>query len=586
MILQALTSYYDLLLKKGKIAHLGWAKAKISWGLEIDNDGRLISLMPLKKTSPNKKAAIPTDFILPDRARTSGIKPRFLWDNSSYLLGYCKDEKKCKRAPESFNAAKALHSELLRDVDSDEARAICRFFSNWNPEKAAEDPILRERLDAIEDSDNFIFVFNGKFCNEFPSLCKVWDALYQTPDEGKKMQCLVTGKNTVPAMTHPMIKNVQGAQSSGAALISFNKPSFCSFGREQNLNAPVGKEAATAYTSALNYLLADKTHKKNFGDASVIYWSETAEEAYQDIFDLMLDYSPKDTTAALTDKDLDALMDSILQGKQIDFNDTAIDPSCRFFILGISPNKSRLSVRFFLNSNFGNIVKNLYRHFEDCYIPPQSSKSPKYIPLWRQLKETVNSKSKDQHPLPQLSGDMIKSILNGTRYPQTLYYQIILRIRSEHVVSRAKAGLIKAYLIRNTQNDKNREKIKEVSTVSLNTDSTYAPYVLGQLFATLEIIQRKAIPDISSTIRDRYFNSACATPALVFPTLLMLSHNHLNKLEWSDYWSKQITELTKKLDDELPKHLSLIEQGSFILGYYHQIAKNYEKKSNDTKEEN
>ena len=40
---------------------------------------------------------------------------------------------------------------------------------------------------------------------------------------------------------------------------------------------------------------------------------------------------------------------------------------------------------------------------------------------------------------------------------------------------------------------------------------------------------------------------------------------------------KLLTELMGKLD-EYPKRLSLEEQGKFILGYYHQVQKKYEKK--------
>lgn len=58
----------------------------------------------------------------------------------------------------------------------------------------------------------------------------------------------VTGELGLVESVHPAIKNVAGAQSSGAALVSFNAPAFCSYGKEQNLNAPTGKFASFAYT--------------------------------------------------------------------------------------------------------------------------------------------------------------------------------------------------------------------------------------------------------------------------------------------------------------------------------------------------
>ncbi len=39
-----------------------------------------------------------------------------------------------------------------------------------------------------------------------------------------------------------------------------------------------------------------------------------------------------------------------------------------------------------------------------------------------------------------------------------------------------------------------------------------------------------ANPGINATIKDRYFNSACATPATAFPTLVKLAQKHLQKM--------------------------------------------------------
>ncbi len=126
----------------------------------------------------------------------------------------------------------------------------------------------------------------------------------------------------------------------------------------------------------------------------------------------------------------------------------------------------------------------------------------------------------------------------------------------------------------------------EVTQVSLNTESAYSPYVLGRLFAVLEGVQQAANPGINTTIKDRFFNAACATPAAIFPILLKLSNSHLKKLDTGSavWFSRQIGELMERLDSEFPAHQSLQEQGAFILGYYHQTQKRYEKKTNTNKE--
>lgn len=118
--------------------------------------------------------------------------------------------------------------------------------------------------------------------------------------------------------------------------------------------------------------------------------------------------------------------------------------------------------------------------------------------------------------------------------------------------------------------------------MSLNEECNDAAYVLGRLFSVLESIQTDANPEIKSTIRDRYFNSACATPASVFPVLIKLKNSHIKKLEREKegvkiHYEKLLTQIMSKLEI-YPKRLSLKEQGKFILGYYHQTQKKYEKR--------
>ena len=52
--------------------------------------------------------------------------------------------------------------------------------------------------------------------------------------------------------------------------------------------------------------------------------------------------------------------------------------------------------------------------------------------------------------------------------------------------------------------------------MSLNEQSTIPAYVLGRLFAVLEKVQQEAIGNVNASIKDRYFTSACASPASVF----------------------------------------------------------------------
>ena len=583
MILQALVDYYEELASQGKIARPGWAKAKVSWALEIDEEGQLLDVLPLRSPSQDGKKMLPREMELPAPVkRSSGVLPNFLWDNASYILG--QDNKgKPKRTAECFDAARKLHIKLLAAADSAPAHAIAAFFTNWNPQEADTVPAFAEHREELLAGDNLCFLYNGKIVAEDPEIQAAWQRSYEEDGEGETEVCLVTGRESVPELVHPAIKNVRDAQSSGAALVSFNAPAFCSFGREQNANAPVSKYAAFAYTSALNYLLSDREHVKVIGNTTVVYWAKSAESQYQDVFAALFDGDSNE----LSNTDLNALMTSVAAGKPYDYNGLPLKPENDFFILGISPNAARLSVRFFYRCSFGEIVQNLKRHYENIEIVSDGRSKFDTLPLWALLRETVNQKSSDKSPLPQLAGDVMKSMLSGCRYPETLMNQTMLRIRAEHEINRGKAGIIKAYLIRNTENLPDRESILEVAQVSLNADSSYSPYVLGRLFAVLEGTQQAANPGINATIKDRFFNSACATPAAVFPILLKLSNSHLKKLDTGKavWWSKQIGDLIERLGTDFPAHQSLQEQGAFILGYYHQTQKRFEKKTNTDKEE-
>ncbi len=581
MILQALTDYYELLAGQGRIGRPGWSNVKISWALEIDADGQLVSVLPLRHPSDDGKRLLPREMEMPAPVkRSSGIAPNFLWDNASYILGV--DLKgKPERAKACFTAAKEFHHSLLQTVDSPSAKALINFFANWCPEQAASHPILIKHGAELLTGDNLTFFFEGSMISEDIKIKEAWSEAYGNETSGVKMRCLVTGKESVPELVHPAIMKVRDAQSSGAALVSFNAPAFCSFGHEQNANAPVSKYAAFAYTSALNYLVADRDHVKLIGNTTIVYWAASGDRQYQDAFAALLDGN----SDQVTDEDLNSLMEAVASGKPYNFEGLPVIPENEFYILGISPNAARLSVRFFWHSNFGTVISNIKKHYEDIMVVTDNRSKWLNIPLWALLRETINQKSSDKNPLPQLAGDVMRSMISGVRYPETFMNQTVLRIRAEHDVTRGRAGIIKGYLIRNT-GDYIDNMIKEVTTVSLNTESSYPPYVLGRLFAVLEKVQKDANPGINATIKDRFFNSACATPGAVFPILLKLSNSHLKKLDTgkSIYWTKQIGELTERLSMQFPTHLLLQDQGAFILGYYHQTQKFYEKKTKETEE--
>ena len=124
--------------------------------------------------------------------------------------------------------------------------------------------------------------------------------------------------------------------------------------------------------------------------------------------------------------------------------------------------------------------------------------------------------------------------------------------------------------------------------MSLNPESNNIPYTLGRLFSVLETVQSSANPGINTTIKDRYFNAASATPAHVFPTLVNLAQKHMKKLDGrlAVYYDRQLAELLGKLEESYPNHLSIPQQGAFQLGYYHQTQARYTGKKIEGGNEN
>ena len=579
MILQALTRYYEDLLAEGKISRPGWVTAKVSYGLVLDEAGRLLQVVPLltEVEKKNKKALVSREMEVPAPVkRTAGVAANFLCDNSSYLLG-ADSKGKPERTADCFAAAKELHLKLLAEADSPAARAVKGFFESWDPQTASAHPALSEDWEEILKGGNLIFWFRGGAVTEDAAVREAWQRQYAAGDNGADEEiCLVTGKRGPVARLHPSIKGVVGAQSSGASLVSFNAPSFCSYGHEQGMNAPTGEYAAQAYTTALNTLLADRERVCRIGDTTVLFWAEGGGTGYQDCAWMSMFGNVSGQEANYKETDILSTLKDLSRGKSVDWDGERLDPDTRFYVLGLAPNAARLSVRFFWQNSFGTLARNVARHYERLEIvQPAFDKRPT-LPVGALLRETVNLNARTPEPEPRLAGDLMLAILNDTPYPATLLYGVALRIRAERAVTRGRAAIIKAYYLKNSRD----ENLKEVMTMQLNDQTNYLPYLLGRLFSVLEAVQAAANPGINATIRDRYFNAASATPANVFPLLLNLAQKHLAKLDKGQevYYDKQITAICGMIGETLPARMNLPEQSAFQLGYYHETQKRYTKK--------
>ena len=589
MILSALNDYYRRLSEQGKVPAFGYSDEKISYALLISLGGEVRDVLDVRDTSGKKP--LPALHTVPQPAkRTADIKSNFLWDKSSYVLGVSAKAK--ERTAQEHEAFKALHRDWLTGNDDPGLKALLKFFDWWTPERFSSLPSFKEEM---RDA-NFIFrVDDGsrQYLHERPAARILRTQLL---DDGgaKKSLCLVSGKPLTPARLHPAIKGVNGAQSSGASIVSFNLAAFTSYGKEQGDNAPVSEAAAFAYTTVLNHLLRRSEHNRQrlqIGDASVVFWAvaddaKKAEQA-EDLFALLLDPPSDDATEAAK---LHSVLNGIAQGRALREIDPGLDDATRFYVLGLAPNASRLSIRFWQADTLVVFVRRIAEHYRDLLIEPIPWKSEPA--LWRLLYATAPSrdgKAKAEDISPLLAGEVMRAILTGSHYPQSLLANVIMRFRADGDISGLRVALCKAVLTRNARLNHQPEK---ENPVSLDTSHLDTAYRLGRLFALLEGVQRAALgKEINATIRDRYYGAASATPSTVFPMLLRNAQNHLAKVRkekpgLAHVLDTDISEILGELDSHFPKNLSMESQGRFAIGFYHQLQARFASKDTAVKGKN
>ncbi len=579
MILQALHSYYERMIEDAGsgIAPRGFGPQKISFVIVIDKDGGLVEVRDIRNVEGKKPR--PVELIVPEAViRASGIASNFLWDNTGYVLGF--DEKgKPERTSETHAAFKALQHEIGDGVTDSGMQAVLKFLDEWNPKRkpAAYD------WDEIVGS-NVVFRLNTEraFVHEHANVKKAWMKHRAGVGNGEVGACLVSGRQAPIAALHAKIKGVKDAQTMGAALVSFNLDAFCSYGKEQNYNAPIGEEAAFAYTTALNHLLRFGSKQRIMvGDATTVFWTER-DSPIEDYMGYILD--PHESAVTEADKTrIDNYLKAVRAGKK---PEQVQDDSMRFFILGLSPNVSRLSVRFWFANTIETFNRHMRRHFDDLSIEPEFDNQIEFPGIWRLLIETVRRYRPGQKPVdgdmnPLLSGAMFRSFVEGTPYPETILASVLGRMHADGEINYYRAALVKAVLRRNYQ----RQEVK----MGLDEGLTDVAYRLGRLFAVLEKTQEEAIPGANATIKDRFFGSASATPRVVFPQLMRLSQHHLAKIDVRLKVSKE--KLIQSILDGFepkkgfPAHLTLEGQGMFALGYYHQRKALFTKKTADENKE-
>jgi CRISPR-associated protein Cas8c/Csd1, subtype I-C/DVULG len=571
-ILQALDGYYDRMAARNEVEPPGCSRENVSFAIELSAKGEPVAVRDLRQQSGKK--LVPQKISVPAAIkRTVGIASNLFWDKSAYVLGRTLGTG--KRTADEHKAFRDKHLELLAGTQDEGLLALRRFLEKWKPERFDTAPFVADMLDA-----NIVFRLDGDrgYLHEREASRAIVAA--QSISDGETAFCLVTGKRAPIRRLHPVIKNVDGAQSSGAALVSFNLDAFTSYAKEQGDNAPTSEAAAFRYGEALNRLL-DRTspNRLKIGDATVVFWADTSEtvqekEAAAAENFMMRCFGQSRETADEDEQEASLLSDALQKlskGRPVEDLQLGLKSGTRFHVLGLSPNAARLSVRFWLTDDFSAFARRLAEHAADLKLePPPSNWGSKPPSIQRLLVRTTALMEKFENIPPLLAGELTRAVLSGTRYPHSLMAAAITRLRAGDDASNGwHAAVIKAVLAR----DLRLRHSEEEMPVSLDRDNPNQAYQLGRLFAAVETAQRAALGKVNATIRDRYFGAASATPAAVFPILLRGVQNHLGKLRKTGkgiWLEREIEEITSRLSPQMPRALRLEEQGRFALGYYHQ----------------
>ena len=561
MILQALNEYYER--KRCVLPPPGFGPKKIPFVFELDTKGNLIQIRASDKKTVQEKE-VPKEV---ERTSTK-IFANLLFDTAEYTLGLDPRGKpdRVKKQHEAF--IERIRS-LPEPAKSDEGvSVVLKFLSDLKANEKEDDPKWNQHWQELQKNPYVSFQLqgDGRLVCQRQAVIDAVKSEVDTPLNGGSI-CLVTGKQDNIAESHYHIKGVMNAKSSGAKIVSYNKPAYKSFGKEKGHNAPVGKQACFAYTTALNHLLRKGSNGRlQIGDASTVFWSEKSS-ALEDNFSIVFSEPAKDNPDAYTEA-VKAIYESARSGRL-----AREEGSRRFYVLGLAPNVSRIAIRFWVVSTVQDLSEKIARHFDNIEIIPDSQK-PRPLTLFRLL-VNVATQCKAENIPPNLGGEVMRSILNGASYPRTLFAAAIRRCKAEQSVNYYRAAIIKACL--------NRMSDQEEVAVALNKQCDIPAYCLGRLFSVFVKLQEDVQPGINATISDRYYSAASCNPASVFPALIKLHKHHLAKLEKRGqiFYEKLIGEIMNKLSAEggFSASLNLQDQGRFSIGFYHQRQNFFTKRS-------
>lgn len=610
MILTRLADLYERLLTRFDesgskpvclVPSYGFSDEKIGYLLVLNEQGDLLQIQRnavqvqkgKKSVEEERRKRVPCAFgrsgKFTEKAFSEGKNIAFfLWDKPEFLFGATLNGKKVEVTDLPFRAFKAKQAALIGSSSDEGLQAVLKFLDKWQPVKI-------ESLEGFKPemlASNFSFKLDGDLgiIAERKDAIEIWDAYWRGQKNPVERQCLINGSVRSLAETHPPLK-VLGGQTSGVAIVTYNDKAYESYGKSQGDNAPVSEQAAFAYTTALNYLLRrENGHCISIGDTSTVFWAQAkeaqAEQAAVAFFSAFMN-PPSDENQT---QKLGFSMKMIAKGRPFQDIQPGLDPNTRFYVLGLVPNAARLSIRYWLDSTLGELGTRIAQHWRDILVDPVTWSEGKPPSVWTFLLQLTPRRKKSdgswqkrdakKNPPPShLSGEFFRSVISGTPYPLSILIKILDCIRSDGDINDLRVALIKGVLVRNFSH----QLTKEIP-MALDKDHPSTAYQLGCQFALFERAQYAALGKLNASVKDKYFGTASASPRTVFASLHRNFTHHIADLrkgkkyeKWkgdpqllAGWLEKRTGEISNKLSTHYPAQLSLLEQGLFVLGYYHQ----------------
>ena len=413
---------------------------------------------------------------------------------------------------------------------------------------------------------------------------------FDTKKKSDNVRCFITGELTEPIKTVPPVQGLisVGGHTKGDSFICFDKDAYKSYGFEQAANAAVSEEAIAAVNSALSKLL--KEAPPSVAGAKYVHWfSEKTEYDVFKMFDFGFNESviENDSSEQISeDEHRVREMFSFMKKRSLPHM-----PQNRYYMMALSGVNGRVMIRSYDEGTYNELCSNIRAWYEDLAIDePRYGK--RYFKLFytysRLLKYSTDNKKLSERIEKELSGlapKIMYAIMHNTVLPDTVAAKALAYIRSDMyggneerktapIPDIAACQILKAWLNRKYRKEKKEELI---IMEKLNKESPSAAYQTGRLMAVYAAIQAAALGDVGAGVVERYYTSACTSPALVMGKLATMAQYHLSKLKGEQqglyvFFSRQLEEISCKIGTSLPKTFSLNEQSEFALGYYFQRA--------------